>query len=104
MVENAAWLAYVMREMAKHAGRRDVARELDILRARIRSGIREELVELAGVRGIGRVRARALHDAGIRNLSDLRTVSTARLATIRQIGPTVAASIRREVDSRSKRR
>lgn len=104
MVENAAWLAYVMREMARHAGRRDVARELGILRARIRSGIREELVELAGVRGIGRVRARALYDAGIRNLSDLRTVSTARLATIRQIGPTVAASIRREADSRSKRR
>ena len=39
-----------------------------------------QLVELAGMRGIGRVRAHALYEAGIWNLSDLRTVSTARLA------------------------
>ena len=100
MVESAAWLAYVMREMAKDAGRDDLLAELAVLRTRLRSGIKEELVELASIRGVGRVRARAMHDAGLRSISDIRAASPARLATIRQIGPTVAASIMRAVSGK----
>ena len=100
MVEGAAWLAYVMREMAKDAGRDDLLAELAVLRTRLRSGIKEELVELASIRGVGRVRARAIYDAGLRSISDIRAASPARLATIRQIGPTVAESIMRAVSGK----
>ena len=100
MVESAAWLAYVMREMAKDAGRDDLLAELAVLRTRLRSGIKEELVELASIRGVGRVRARAIYDAGLRSISDVRAASPARLATIRQIGPTVAESIMRAVSGK----
>ena len=103
MTETAAWLVYVLREMAKHAGRDDLLDELAILRARIRFGIKEELVDLTSARGIGRVRARALYNAGIRNLATLNTTSLSKLSTIRQIGPTVAASIKREATIRAKR-
>jgi len=101
MTEGAAWLAYVMREMARDAGRDDLLAELATLRTRLRSGIKEELVELASIRGVGRVRARAIYDAGLRSISDVRAASPARLATIRQIGPTVAGSIMRAVSGKS---
>ncbi|MDE0266199.1 MAG: DEAD/DEAH box helicase [Thaumarchaeota archaeon] len=101
MTESAAWLAYVMREMARDAGRDDLLAELATLRTRLRSGIKEELVELASIRGVGRVRARAIYDAGLRGISDIRAASPARLATIRQIGPTVAESIMRSVSGKS---
>ncbi len=100
MVGSAAWLAYVMREMAKDAGRDDLLAELAVLRTRLRSGIKEELVELASIRGVGRVRARAIHDAGLRSISDVRAASPAKLATIRQIGPMVAESIMRAVSGK----
>lgn len=101
MTEGAAWLAYVMREMARDADRDDLLAELATLRTRLRSGIKEELVELASIRGVGRVRARAIYDAGLRSISDIGAASPARLATIRQIGPTVAESIMRAVSGKS---
>ncbi len=97
MVESATWLAYALYDLARHAGREDLLPEIAALQARIKSGIREELVELVGLRGVGRVRARALYNAGIRSLDDIRMVPLSRLSAIRQIGPTVAASIMRAV-------
>ena len=99
MVESSAWLVYVLSEMAKHAGRTDLLAELAILRLRIRSGIKEELVDLARMRGVGRIRARALCNAGIKNADDIRKTRPEKLATIRQIGPVVAASIKRAAAS-----
>lgn len=104
MTESAAWLVYVLREMARHAERDDLLNELAVLRARIRFGIKEELVDLTGARGIGRVRARALYNAGIRNMADLNAASLSKLSTIRQIGPTVAATIKREAATRTRGR
>jgi len=41
-------------------------------RKRVEYGVREELIDLAGVRGVGRKRARRLFDAGIETRADLR--------------------------------
>ncbi|OLZ42351.1 ski2-like helicase [Natrinema saccharevitans] len=43
-------------------------------RARVEHGVSEELLELVSVGGVGRKRARRLHDAGIEEPADLRTV------------------------------
>ena len=99
MTESASWLARVLYEMARHAGRTDLLDEIAILQTRIKSGIKEELTDLASIRGVGRVRARALYRAGITDVMGLRAASLARLATIRQIGPTVASSIKRAADA-----
>ncbi|WP_247730425.1 ATP-dependent DNA helicase [Halovivax limisalsi] len=42
-------------------------------RARVEHGVREELLELVSVRGVGRKRARQLYAAGIETPADLRT-------------------------------
>ncbi len=103
MVESSLWLAFVLNEMAKITGRTDLLPEIGVLRMRIKSGIKEDLVELANLRGIGRVRARALANAGIRSIKDIQDTSPEKLATIRQIGPVVAASIKRTAGFNTKR-
>ncbi|MEJ2259540.1 MAG: helicase-related protein, partial [Nitrosopumilaceae archaeon] len=71
MVENANWLTYCLREIAKHVERADLLEELENLRRRIIYGIREELLELVKVKGIGRARARILFKHKITKLDDL---------------------------------
>ncbi|MCU4925920.1 ATP-dependent DNA helicase [Halobacteria archaeon AArc-dxtr1] len=43
-------------------------------RARVEHGVREELLELVSIRGVGRKRARQLHAVGIETRADLREV------------------------------
>lgn len=97
MVETADRLVYCLREIAKLAGRADLLDELDSLRQRIAYGIREELLDLVRVKGIGRVRARALYGRRIRDLDDLAKAPVKRLAEIGKIGPLLAENIKSEL-------
>jgi helicase len=65
-VRIAEWLCYSYSELAKIAGFAAVARKSLVYQERIKDGIREELIPICRVRGIGRVRGRKLFDAGIR--------------------------------------
>ena len=94
LVENGGWLAYCLRELARQLGRADLLEELDVFRRRIAYGIREELLDLVKIRGIGRIRARRLYRGGIKNLDDLRKIPVKKLAAIDKIGSTLAASIK----------
>ena len=97
MTENANWLAYCLREISKHVERADLLEEFDDLRNRIAYGIREELLDLVRVKGIGRVRARVLFKHGIRNLDDLRKIPVNKLGEIDKIGSTIADNIKAEL-------
>ena len=97
MTENANWLTYCLREISKHIERVDLLVELDELRQRIVYGIREELLDLIRVKGIGRVRARILFKHGIKNLDDLRKIQVNKLGEIDKIGPTIADNIKSEL-------
>ncbi|MCH8975887.1 MAG: RNA helicase, partial [Thaumarchaeota archaeon] len=97
MVETADWLVYCLRELAKQLERADLLDELDALRKRIVYGIREELLELVKVKGIGRVRARKLFKHGIKNLNDLSTIPVTKLAEIDKIGSTLADNIKSQL-------
>src|SRR5574338_648921 len=97
MADTADWLVYCLYELAKLVDRPDLLEELDSLRKRIGYGIKEELVELVQIRGIGRVRARRLHDHGIKTIEDLRTISVNKLAEIDKIGPTIADNIKSQL-------
>ncbi len=76
---------------------------------RVTYGVKNELLDLVKVRGIGRVRARALFQRGIQTTEELRMVDVDRLAGIPSIGPGVAKSIlaqlgrKEEVDEEEKR-
>ncbi|HIE46227.1 MAG TPA: DEAD/DEAH box helicase [Nitrosopumilus sp.] len=97
MVEMANWLSYCLREISKHVERPDLLEELSDLRKRVVYGIREELLDLVRVKGIGRVRARILFKQGIKNLDDLAKISVNKLAEIDKIGSTLADNIKFEL-------
>ncbi|MGB0855498.1 MAG: DEAD/DEAH box helicase [Nitrosopumilus sp.] len=97
MVETANWLTYCLREISKHAERADLLEELDNLRKRIVYGIKEELLDLVRVKGIGRVRARILFKNGIKDLDILAKIPITKLADIDKIGPTIADNIKSEL-------
>jgi len=97
MAEMANWLSYCLREISKHVDRADLLEELDDLRKRIVYGIREELLDLVRVKGIGRVRARILYKHKIKNLDDLEKIPVNKLAEIDKIGSTIADNIKSEL-------
>ena len=97
MIENANWLIYCLREIAKHVERADLLEELENLRRRIVYGIREDLLELVKVKGIGRKRARTLFKHHIKTLDDLTKIPVNKLAEIDKIGLTLADNIKSEL-------
>jgi len=97
MAENANWLTYCLREISKHVERADLLDELADLRTRIVYGIREELLDLVKVKGIGRVRARILYKHGIKSLDDLTKIPVNKLAEVDKIGSTIADNIKAEL-------
>jgi len=97
MVETADWLSYCLREISKHVERADLLDELENLRRRIIYGIREELLDLVKVKGIGRVRARILYKHGIKTLDDLAKIPVNKLSEIDKIGSTLADNIKSEL-------
>jgi helicase len=96
-VDNADWLLHGFGEIAKLFKRVDLAKEADILRRRVVSGVSEELVELTSLEGVGRVRARALYTAGLKTLEDLKEAPADRIALIEKIGVSVARRIKEQV-------
>jgi len=59
----------------------------------VRYGIKEELLELATLRGIGRIRARILFRHGYEKISDLGKASEDELGRIKGIGLGLAKDI-----------
>jgi len=70
-VETAQWLLGAAESLAGEVDS-DAARAISEARIRAEHGVREELVDLAGVRGVGRKRARRLFEAGITDRAELR--------------------------------
>ena len=82
-VDTAQWLLGAAESLA---GELDlgIGSEIREARVRVEHGVSEELVDLAGVRGVGRVRARRLFDAGIETRAELREADKSRvLAALR---------------------
>lgn len=95
-VEVAEWLVYSFRELARLMNFRRTARVLDLLRLRVAMGIKQELLPLVMLEGIGRVRARSLFNAGFRSLSSIASASEAQLSRVPKIGETLAPKIRKQ--------
>ena len=100
MVQTADWLLYCLRELSKETEKVELLEELDVLRKRVIYGIREDLVELVKIKGIGRIRARKLHNQGIKTLEDLSKISVKKLAEIDKIGSTLADNIKSQLKKR----
>src|SRR2546428_13390889 len=97
MVETADWLVHALYELRKLEKNADVLEEIDALRARKTYGIKEELVELVRVNGIGRGRARILFKKGIKNLDEVTAMPIEKLAKMDKIGPVIAENIKTQL-------
>lgn len=98
IVETAEWLLYSAIELAKiiHV-RHDILKKISLLRERVKYGVKEELLELVKLKGIGRVRARALYNSGYRTLEDLAKAPIEKLVQVRGIGVEIAKSIKEQL-------
>ena len=71
-IEIADWLLYALAELALLLGKKDARETAKMLRARIKHGVKEELLPLVAIRGVGRKRARKLYNAGIKSARDVK--------------------------------
>ena len=78
-VETAEWLLRAAETLARDipAVDGDTVVAVREARKRIEYGVREELLDLAGVRNVGRKRARRLYEAGVETRADLRETDKA---------------------------
>jgi len=96
IIETAEWLLHAMRELAR-IYRFESVPELTDLIMRVKHGCKKELLNLVSLRNIGRVRARALYNAGFKTIGSLRGVPLEKLAKIPNIGKKVAMSIKKQI-------
>jgi len=95
-VEMAEWLTHSAARLSELFNK-DATDEIRQLTVRVSYGIRDDLLELVKLRGVGRVRARALQERGIRSIEDLRNTSYDRLKQIPTIGEALARSIKKQL-------
>ena len=80
-IEILDWLLYSILEISKLIPfNEEIKKMLKKLRIRAYYGIKEELIPLVSLEGIGRVRARELFDAGLKTISDLKKASLEKIA------------------------
>jgi helicase len=95
-MDMAEWLIHASVRLAELFNP-DAVADVSEIRTRIGYGIKADLLELVKLRGIGRVRARALHDRGLKSIEDLRTTSYDRLKQIPTIGEAIARLIKNQL-------
>lgn len=96
-VQSAEWLVYSASEIARITGCTMHIPFLHSLRARLKYGVREDILELVSLRGIGRIRGRMLHNHGLVNLTSLYQIPLEELARIPTIGSAVALSVKKQL-------
>jgi len=98
-LEIADWLLYSIDELAGLLNKNDVRSTARRLRIRLHYGIKEELLQLVKLKGVGRARARRLFHAGYKTLSDIRKASVIELAPL--IGAKTAENIKQQLSDSS---
>ena len=97
IVDTSKWLLHATYELAELFGHKDLMRITRELQIRCAKGVKEELLPLVGIEGVGRGRARALFNAGYRTIEELKHASVTDLMNVPLIGPTVAKKIKEQV-------
>jgi helicase len=92
----ADWLVYSLQELALLLGYKQLLKDIRKLRVRLEYGVKEELIPLVRLRGIGRIRARKLFNAGFTSLQKLREIPLESLGRI--VGPKVAYTIKQQLE------
>ncbi len=95
-INNADWLLYSAIELAKLI--KINTTKLIILRARVKYGVKEELLDLVRLDYVGRVRARAMYINGIKSVKDLNKENSLDLLS-HLFGKEIAEKIIKQVSN-----
>lgn len=101
IIETVSWILHAAREFARMYNYSCISEVNDLI-LRVEYGCKKELLNLVSLKGIGRVRARALFNEGFKTINDLRGVPVKRLAQIKSIGEGVAKSIKNQIGEKDK--
>ncbi|MFH1256725.1 MAG: DEAD/DEAH box helicase [Candidatus Diapherotrites archaeon] len=94
-LDRVDWLAFSAFELARLLNLKHHLPTLSLLRKRLKKGVREELVPLCELRGIGRVRARRLFKANIRSVSEVKKADAKVLAKL--LGAGTALQLKKQL-------
>ncbi len=89
------WLCYSSEELAKLAKMHSLVKDIAKLRFRLKYGVREELIALLQLKGIGRIRARKMFNSRIHDISDVKKVDLTTLSQL--IGKAIALDVKKQV-------
>lgn len=93
-VSRMEWLIHSALEISKIFKWGNHKKVLKNLLNRIKYGIKEELLPLVNIPGVGRVRARTLNRAGYKTIKEVEKASIAELAKLPGIGTNIASRIK----------
>jgi len=99
-IGRAEWLLTALVELSHVIDLKQLIKHINKAKLRIKHGIKEELLPLIKLKGIGRVRARRLFKNNLKTLADLRK---AQKMTIEQVvGKMTAQSIKEQLEKNTK--
>ena len=96
----ADWLLYASEEISRLLQFQSLNKEITKLRLRLKHGIKEELLPLVKIKGIGRIRARKLFYNRIRDIGDVKKADVMKLSQI--LGKNVALNVKKQVGQETK--
>jgi len=91
----ADWLLYANEDISKILQYRELNKEIIKLRLRLKHGVKEELLPLIKIKGIGRVRGRKMFRNGIKDIGDVKRTDVVKLSQI--LGKSVALNVKKQV-------
>ncbi|MBU0614636.1 MAG: hypothetical protein KJ601_00930, partial [Nanoarchaeota archaeon] len=94
-IDLADWLLYCTEELVRMLAFQPLLKEIIKMRVRIKNGVKEELIPLLRLKGVGRVRARKLYNAKIRDVKELKSADLMKLVQL--LGKSVALSVKEQV-------
>lgn len=95
-VDIAKWLIYSMRELSGMFNKEAYPPLTDLMK-RMEHGVKQELLDLVRLRGVGRVRARSLYNKGFTSVDKISQADVRSLAAVIGIGDTLARKIKEQV-------
>ncbi len=94
-LEKAEWLLYACSEIARMMQMQPLLNPIAKVRVRLDYGVKEELLPLVRLKGIGRARARRLYNNGVRDLGDVKKTDVLKLTQI--LGKGIALDVKKQV-------
>ncbi len=94
-LEKGDWLFYALEELAPLLRLHELLKVIKKVRLRVKFGVREELLTLLRLEGVGRVRARRLHNSGLKDIGDVKSADIGAVA--RLIGQKTALRVKKQL-------